>query len=125
MIACACSEKLPNTLRELFWPRSTLLGSRISPCTPSTRPPVLLRPDAMAEAERDQPVFLRFAHAPHERRDQAGSGAPGDVEARHRIAVAGGQIAAALGPADDREPAHAHGVQPRPLLAGGEIYIGL
>ncbi len=83
------------------------------------------RSDAMAEAERDQPAFLGLAHAPHERRDQAGPGAPGDVEARHRIAVAGGEIAAALGPADDREPAHAHGVQPRPLFAGGEIDIGL
>ena len=61
------------------------------------------RRHAMAEAERHEPAALRLAHAPHERLDHARPGAPGDVKARHRIAVAGRQIAAALGPADDRE----------------------
>ena len=38
-----------------------------------------------------------------ERREHARAGAPGDVEARHRVAVAGRGVAAALGPADDGE----------------------
>ena len=66
-----------------------------------------------------------LAHAPLERFEHAGTGAPGQMEARHRIAVAMREAAAALGPADDREPAHAHRVQPWPHLAGGEIDEGL
>ena len=54
-----------------------------------------------------------------------GPGAPGDVEARHRVAVAVGAVAAALGPADDREEPHALLVQPGALLAGGEVDVGL
>ena len=34
--------KISDDLRELFTPRSTLLGSSMSPCTPSTAPPVLV-----------------------------------------------------------------------------------
>ena len=52
-----------------------------------------------------RPARGRLAHAPDERLDDAGAGAPGDVEARHRVAVPVGEVAAALGPADDREPA--------------------
>ena len=40
---------------------------------------------------------------PLEGLDDPGPGAPGDVEAGHRVAVPVGQVAAALGPADDRE----------------------
>ena len=61
------------------------------------------RRHAMAEAERHEPALLGLAHAPHERLDHARSGAPGDMKARHRIAVPGREISAALGPADDRE----------------------
>ena len=79
----------------------------------------------MAKAQRHEALLRALAHAGDERRDDAGSGAPGDVEARHRVAVLGGRVAAALGPADDREPAHAPGVQPGALLAGGEGDVGL
>ena len=60
-----------------------------------------------------------------ERRDDARAGAPGDVEARHRVARAGGGVPAALGPADHREQPQALLAQPRALLAGGEVDVGL
>ena len=47
------------------------------------------------------------------------------MKARHRIAVAHGVVAAALGPADDREDAVAHRAQPVALLAAREGDIGL
>src|SRR5258706_446499 len=68
---------------------------------------------------------LRRAGAPLERLDQARTGAPGDVEARHRVAVRRGAAAAALGPADDREDPVAHRPEPGSLLAGGEGDVGL
>ena len=81
--------------------------------------------DPVAEAQLDQAAPLGLAHAAHERLDHPGAGAPGDVEARDGVAVAGRQVAAALGPADVREEAHALVVQPRALLAGGEVDVGL
>jgi hypothetical protein len=38
--------------------------------------------------------------------------------------VAGGLVAAALGPADDRHDAVPHLLQPGPLLSGGELDVG-
>ena len=64
-------------------------------------------------------------HAPLERRDDAGTRAPGDVEPRHRVAGPGGGVPAALGPADDREQPQALLVQPRPLLARREVDVRL
>ena len=64
-------------------------------------------------------------HLRDERRDDARSGAPGDVEPRHRVAVPGREAAAALGPADhgeEREPALR---EPRALLARSELQVGL
>ena len=61
------------------------------------------RIDAVAETEFQLAARLRLARAALERLDDAGTGAPGNVEARHRIAVAHRVIAAALGPADLRE----------------------
>ena len=81
--------------------------------------------DAVAEAQLDEAARLRLAHAALERLDHARPGAPGDVEARHRVAVAGREVAAALGPADVGQEAHALRVQPRALLAGGEVDVGL
>ena len=57
--------------------------------------------------------------------DHAGPGAPGDVEPRDRVAVPGREVAAALGPADHGEQAHALRVQPGALLAGGEVDVRL
>ena len=81
--------------------------------------------DPVTEFEADQPAFLGLAHALHERFEHAGAGAPGDVEARHRIAVADGIAAAALGPADDGKEFQAALHQPGAFLAGGKADIGL
>ena len=81
--------------------------------------------DAMTVTDADEPGGLTGLHAVGERRHDAGAGAPGDVEAGDRVAGTDGAVAAALGPADDGEPAHAHLVQPGALLAGGEVEVGL
>src|ERR1700733_4301099 len=79
----------------------------------------------MAEAQIDQAARPGLAHAAHERLEHAGPSAPGDVEARDRVAVSRRQVAAALGPAHVRHEAHALGVKPRTLLAGGEVDVCL
>src|SRR5258708_20955713 len=79
---------------------------------------------AMTEAECDQPPLLGLAHPADERLDHARSGAPCDMEARYRIAVAGRKISAALRPADNRENAQALLSQPGALLPRGEIPLG-
>ena len=58
--------------------------------------------------ELDQPLRRGRVRASQERLQHARPSAPGDMEARHRIAIAPGAMAAALGPAHHREPAHAH-----------------
>jgi hypothetical protein len=81
--------------------------------------------DAVAEQQLQHAPVGRGAHPAGEGLDEARPGAPDDVEARHRVAVAGGGVAAALGPADDREEADALLAQPRPLLPRGELQVGL
>src|SRR5690606_1429088 len=56
--------------------------------------------------------------------DQPGAGAPGDVEAGHGVAVAGGGAVATLRPSDDREEALPLLPQPVPLLPGGPLHVG-
>ena len=79
----------------------------------------------MAEAQLDQPAIARGAHTPDERLDHARPGAPGDVEARHRVPVPDGAVAAALRPADHRQQPHALLAQPGALLARGEVHVRL
>ena len=81
--------------------------------------------DAVPEPELDAAGRCRGPDPPFEGRDHAWPGAPGDVEAGHRVAVPVGQVAAALGPADQREPAHPQRVQPGPLLRRGEVDVRL
>src|ERR1700722_11378341 len=83
------------------------------------------RLDKVAEFEGQPSRFFRAPGAGLERLDDAGTRAPGDVEPGHRIAVAHGVVAAALGPADHRKNTVAHRPQPTPLLGGGESQIGL
>src|ERR1022692_723486 len=80
---------------------------------------------AVPEPEAGQAGRRRVPYLPLERRHQPGSGAPGDVEPGHRVAVPVGEVAAPLGPAHQREPPHAHRVQPGPFLPGGEFNVGL
>ena len=79
----------------------------------------------MAEAEIDQAALPGGQRAPRERPDHAGPGAPRDVEARHGVPVPDRAVAAALGPADHGEKAHALLLQPGALLARGEVHVGL
>ena len=81
--------------------------------------------DAVAEAQLDQAPGHGLAHAALERLDHAGPRAPGDVEARDRVAVPVGVVAPALGPARVGDPAHALAVQPRALLARAEPHVRL
>src|SRR3954454_18946274 len=83
------------------------------------------RVDAMAEPKAQPAAADGRARTALERLDDAGPGAPGDMKARHRIAVAHRVVAAALGPSDHGEDAMAHRTQPRALLAGRERHIGL
>src|SRR5215212_8936400 len=57
--------------------------------------------------------------------DDRRAGSPGDVEARHRVAVSACVIAAALGPADDRENLKTALAQPAALLARREVDVGV
>src|SRR6476469_8667551 len=79
----------------------------------------------MAEFEGQPAGLLRLARPPLERLDDAGPGAPGDMKARHRIAVAHRVIAAALGPADHRKHTMPHRAQPVALLTGRERDVSL
>ena len=72
--------------------------------------------------ERDIGFFCESAG---EDLDDRGAGPPGDVEARHRVAVAACVVAAALGPADQREGAQPALPQPAALLAGREVDVGV
>jgi hypothetical protein len=79
--------------------------------------------DAVPEPELHEPLCDGFAHPPLERFDEAGSGTPGDVEPRDRVAVPLRAAVTALGPSDDREQPVTHVVQPGTLLAGGEVDV--
>ena len=109
IIACALSAKSPTTVRELAAP--ALHRARLQHLAEHPVDHAAARGSARSRdggsAATTSPRFGALAHARHERLDDAGPGAPGDVEARHRVAVLGGEVAAALGPADDGEPAQA------------------
>jgi hypothetical protein len=75
----------------------------------------------VAEPHVDQALASAVEQGADERLEDAGAGAPRDVEPRHGVAVPVGEVAAALGPLHEREPAHALGVQPRPQVARGEL----
>src|SRR5262245_9317999 len=81
--------------------------------------------DTMAQPQRDKAQLFTLAQAVDEWHDNARTRAPGHMEARHRVAMLGGRIAAALGPADDGKPAHTFGSQPGALFASREADVGL
>ena len=124
--AGACNSNSPAWTRELRVPRAARLGSRIAPAHAVHRPAGDGEPvHPVPEPQPDQARIRRLPDLPLERGHHGRAGAPGDVEAGHRIAVPVGQVAAPLGPADQREPPHPHAVQPGPLLPGGEGDVGL
>ena len=77
------------------------------------------------EPQPDQTRACRVPDLPLEGRHHSRPGTPGHVEAGHRVAMPVGQVAAPLGPAHQREPAHPHPVQPGSFLSGGEVDVGL
>ena len=81
--------------------------------------------DLVPEREPDASGVRVGADAALERLHDAGPGAPRDVEARHGVAVPVGAPVPALGPPDDREDAVPHLVEPRALLARGEVEVRL
>ena len=124
--AWASSSKSPTAVRELRAPRGTADGSSTVPRTPPTTPSVTTSSSTRCRnAAVALPCTHCLAHPARERFDEGGAGAPGDVEARDRVAVPGSGVAASFGPADDREEPHAPLAQPCPLLPRGEVHVGL
>ena len=78
----------------------------------------------MAIAKGQLAGFFRAFSPAYKGGNNAGASAPGDMKPRHRIAVAGGQCAAALGPAHHAKPAHAKPAQPAAHFAGSKFDIG-
>ena len=123
--ACAAQLEVADLVAVVGRPRSAPSGSSVPPARrrrPRRRRPGR-RPGAGSEADPAARDVL--ADPPLERLDHARAGAPGDVEARHRVAVPVGAAVAALGPADDREDPVAHLAQPGALLAGREVDVRL
>src|SRR4051812_47842091 len=146
--AWAVNSKGSTSTRELASPRATPLGSRTCPRTPVTAPPLTTRSstrglrgapprggaraaadhelvDGVAEAQPHEAAVGGGLHAAGERRHDPGPGAPDDVEAGDGVAVPGRGVAAALGPADDREEPAPLLPEPGPLLPRRAVPVGL
>ena len=124
--ACAPNWNSPIGSRELGRPRSTPLGPSNWPRTPSSTPPVLVSSSTRCRnSSRTRPSASACRTRRMNGSSTPGPGAPGDVEARHRVAVPGRQVATALGPADHREEPNALCMQPGTLLTGREVQVRL
>ena len=125
--AWARSSKSPASSRVARLAARARVGARRRRVTPVDRAAVTVSSSTRWRKRERRPA--RAPAASRTRRTNGsttpGPGAPGDVEARHRVAVPDRAVAAALGPADHREEAHALRVQPGALLAGGEVDVGL
>ena len=113
--------------RELAWPRRTPLGSRTRPAHAVDRAAAdgAARRPGGGSAARPGP-----RRAASRTRRTNGSISPGPVpqvtwKRGTELPWPGRRVAAALGPADVGQQPHALGVQPRALLAGGEVDVGL
>ena len=97
--------------------RSSLGRARCRGRRPPRRPRRRARRPGGGSAKAYEPGALGLLHRLDEDPDHLGAGAPGQVEARHRVAVAAGPAVAALGPADERQHREAEVVQVVALLA--------
>jgi hypothetical protein len=79
--------------------------------------------DLVAEGEAYEPGLLGPLDRLGEDAHDLGPGAPGEVEAWDRVAVAGRTPVTALGPADEGERAEAQSAQVVALLAVGEVDV--
>ena len=90
------------------------------------RPSVTLSPVTRCRKRSStRPRSASLAHPAYERLEDSRPGAPGHVEARHRVAVPAGEVAAALGPLHQREEPEALRVQPGSLLTRREVDVRL
>ena len=105
-------------------PRGALDGSSTAPRTPVTAPSSTISSSTRCRCAKRH---LRRCRAAGARRSSTmrGPGAPGDVEPRHRVAVSACVVAAALGPADQREDLQPALPQPAALLPRGEVDVGV
>ncbi len=78
------------------------------------------RVDPVPEREAQPPGGRVLTHPSREGLHHTWTGAPGQVEARHRVAVPVRASVSALGPPDHGEEPQPHPPQPCALLAGGE-----
>ena len=79
----------------------------------------------MAVFDGDQTLGSTVENRLAEHPDHLRARPPGDVESRDRVAVAGSETGATLGPTDCRHHTQAQIVQIRTLFAGGEVHVGL
>ena len=120
-----CS-KSPAGSRLDFTPRSESSSASTVPRTPTTRPSSTTSSSTWwRKREAYEPCCLRLLDRLGEDADDLGTGAPGEVEARHRVAVAGGAAVAALGPADEGQRPQAEGAEVVALLLVGEPDVRL
>src|SRR5690606_29221232 len=80
--------------------------------------------DPVAEGEAHEAALDPLTHRRGEGLDEGRPGAPGDVEARHGVAVPAREPTAALGPADHGEEADLALLEVGALLPGGELDVG-
>ena len=103
--------------------RRAIDGSSTAPRTPVDR--AVLDDELVDAMAMREGTFALTAQPPREDVDDRGPGPPGDVESRHRVAVPACVVAAALGPADQRESLQPALAQPAALLARGEVDVGV
>ena len=124
--AWAAYSKSPISSRLDARPRSIPSAASRAPRTPVTTPPDLTRSSTRCRNPKvTSPCLGGRTDAALEGSDHTGTGPPGQVEARHRVAVTVRASVTALGPADHREDPQALVVQPLTLLTGRERDVGL
>ena len=117
--------ELPDGSRLDGAPRGASSGASTVPRTPVTVPPVTTSSSTRWRWWKvTSPRVAAASARVDERLHHPGAGAPGDVEARHRVAVPVRPQVAALGPADGRQERDAVPGQPVALLPGGELDVG-
>ena len=118
----ARNSKSPMIFREDDTPRAAFDGSSTAPRTPTTAPSSTISSSTRAVRE---PRLRRIAEPTREDVHDGRPCPPGDVEARHRVAVSACVIATALGPADQCERPQAALTQPAALLPRRKIHVGV
>ena len=113
-----------TTSRLVAAPRGASSSARTTPRRPVTAPPLTRSSSTRCRCQIVSSAAVdRRVRRVDERLDDAGAGAPRDVEARNGVAVPVGAHAAALGPADRRDERDAELLEPRALLSGRPLDV--